>query len=118
MSVRSSAESPSRIRRAFGLELLQDRAAPAQGWLVAELDGPGHRQHHDDHRRVRTGEPIDQVGQVGGRQVGYALADLGEAVIGPQLNALEQILGRWHVAWLSAPGPHIRRRPRVKAPPS
>jgi hypothetical protein len=34
-------EPVENLRRAFWLELLQDRAAPAQGWLVAELDGPG-----------------------------------------------------------------------------
>jgi hypothetical protein len=53
------------FRSAIGLELLEDRSAPAQGWLVAELDGTGHRQHHDDHRRFHTGELIDEVGQIG-----------------------------------------------------
>ena len=53
------------LRRAIGLELLEDRSAPPQCWLVAELDSTGHRQHHDDHRRFCTGELIDEVGQIG-----------------------------------------------------
>jgi len=54
------------LRRAIGLELFEDRSAPAERRLVAELDGPGHRQHRDDHRRFRPGELIDEVGQIGG----------------------------------------------------
>ena len=89
---------------AAGVHLPEDRAAAVERGLVEDLDRPRHRQHAHHRGRLLPGELVDEVGDVGRLQLRHDLADPDEALVQPQADALEQVLGSAHaVSFSSSP---------------
>ena len=73
---------PSRI------ELFKNGAAPGHGRQVDQLHRTGNRQHGQDRRRLNQIELIEQLDQIGWRQVTDLFADADKTLFEAQIDPL------------------------------
>ncbi len=84
------------LRGALGLEVLKDRPRRRKvGWST-DLDRARQGEHRHHGRGLDDGQLVDEIRQVGGRQVRDLFADPDEALVEPQPDALQKIFGRGH----------------------
>src|SRR5581483_1467182 len=93
-SVRSSADSPVRISAARGGSKCSRIAARRR--IIEQFNDPRSRQHRNDSSGFRQGQLIQELGQIGRREISDDLADSHLAFIESRVNALQKCLKVWY----------------------